>query len=349
MKQRPLWMVGNIVQKDGCPPDLAWECSVCGPQPPMALSGNRWVKRTCACQRRARRAALQQQENWKEPTQGTGGAVAPLTHLGTILPAQKSPAMPPPPELCWTCRVCGPVPPLYLSTGRWIKRSCACQRQARQRREQEDRHSAWLTSQRTRTFGGWMGSRWVDPEVISAMSRKTFDRYDGSYQLEAFEKALAFAHQPKGNLLFHGDYGTGKTHLSAAICNHLREVGRDLPDGKQERMTSLFVSAPQFFLAYEETRRAGDQTAHIRLMSQVMSTPLLVLDDIDKSRPTEARIETYWLIFDERCKAKRPTVLSTNKREELDGSIGAASVSRLSRGLVAVEMRGDDYRREEEG
>ncbi len=44
----------------------------------------------------------------------------------------------------------------------------------------------------------------------------------------------------------------------------------------------------------------------------------------------------------------RPTVISTNKREELDLYIGEASLSRLSRGLVAVNMIGDDYRREEE-
>ena len=57
--------------------------------------------------------------------------------------------------------------------------------------------------------------------------------------------------------------------------------------------------------------------------------------------------EVYWEIFDERCKAKRPTIVSTNKWEELDRYIGEASLSRLSRGRVAVHMRGDDYRREE--
>ncbi len=46
--------------------------------------------------------------------------------------------------------------------------------------------------------------------------------------------------------------------------------------------------------------------------------PLLILDDIDKSRPPESRSEIYWLIFDEGSRAKHPTVLSTNKRGELD-------------------------------
>ncbi len=113
-------------------------------------------------------------------------------------------------------------------------------------------------------------------------------------------------------------------------------------------MTSVFVSVPQFFMAYEGTKREFDQTNHIRLMQQTICSPLLILDDVDKSRPKEERWEVYWLIIDERCKAKRPTVISTNKREELDLYIGEAALSRLSRGLVAVHMVGDDYRREEE-
>jgi DNA replication protein DnaC len=346
MTQRPFWIAGTVVQvPNGVrPTDLTWTCDVCGPQPPVALSGNRWAKRTCVCQRRARKAEIQAMQMEQRDLPASPFVMTPLASLLSLGPKTEPPA-----ELCWTCEVCGDVPPLCLRTGRWIKRSCECQRRQQQEETREQLRQAWQEEQRTRTFGGWMGAQWVDPRVVDEMGRKTFDRFDVLWQSEAFERAMAFARQPKGNLLFYGDYGTGKTHLEAAICNYLREVGRDRPDGKQERMRSLFVSAPQFFMAYEETKRARDQTAHFRLVDQVVSTPLLVFDDIDKSRPTDQRWEIYWLIFDERCKAKRPTVLSTNKRDELEHYIGAASVSRLSRGLVAVEMVGDDYRREEEG
>jgi DNA replication protein DnaC len=228
-----------------------------------------------------------------------------------------------------------------------VKRHCECQHREQREHEREEIRQTWLREQRTRTFGGWIGAKGVDDEIVQEMCSKTFDRYDVLRQPEGFEKAFAFAQQLKGNLLFYGDYGTGKTHLEAAICNYVREVGRLLPDGKRQPMTSTFVTAPQFFMVYEQTKKAFDQTNHIRLIEQVLSTPLLVFDDIDKSRPTEARWEVYWEIFDERCKAKRPTIVSTNKREELDHYIGAASLSRLSRGLVAVQMVGDDYRREE--
>ena len=44
----------------------------------------------------------------------------------------REPQGPPPQELYWTCDVCGVVEPLLIATGRYIKRSCACQRAARE-------------------------------------------------------------------------------------------------------------------------------------------------------------------------------------------------------------------------
>ena len=121
-----------------------------------------------------------------------------------------------------------------------------------------------------------------------------------------------------------------------------------MPGGQRQPVSSLFVSAPQCFMAYEETKKAFDQANHIRLVELVIGTSVLVFDDVDKSRPKEEPWGIYWCMFDARCTARRPTILSTNRREELDRHIGEASLSRLLRGLVAIEMGGDDYRREEE-
>lgn len=276
--------------------------------------------------------------------------MAKITSIGEILSSRKQ-KTPAPQELFWSCKKCGQIDPLWVPvglSGRWVRRSCKCQIQAREQREREEVRQAWLKDQRSRTFGGWMGPQYINRALVSEMCSKTFENYDAALQFEAYDKAMAFAKKPKGNILLYGSYGVGKTHLEAAICNHLREVGVRGEDGKLQPMSSIFVSAPQFFMAYEETRRSLDQTDHIRLMQQVTNTPLLIFDDIDKSRPTDARWEIYWHIFDMRCTAKKPTVLSTNKRDELENYIGGASLSRLSRGLVAIEMIGDDFRREED-
>jgi len=84
------------------------------------------------------------------------------------------------------------------------------------------------------------------------MRGKTFDSFDPSHQEDAYEKAFAFTNNPRRNVLLYGNYRTGKTHLEVAICNYLREVGRLLPGGQRQPVTSFLVSAPQFFMVYEE-------------------------------------------------------------------------------------------------
>lgn len=260
-----------------------------------------------------------------------------MVRIGSLFPVKK-PDAPAPQELFWTCPSCGPIEPLALPTGRWIKRSCVCQRKVRHEQEKAAKHQEWMDMQKVRTYGGWLGSSWEDKEVAREMSTKTFANYDRSRFPSAFDQALAFANNPKGNIIFYGGYGTGKTHLEAAICNHLREQGKP----------SLFVSAPQFFRAYNDSMKATDQTKHLSIVQQAIESPLLILDDIDKSRPTEARLDTYYLVLDERYKAKRPTVLSTNKYEDLSDYIGEALVSRISSRSVLLRMTGSDYRTEEE-
>lgn len=266
-------------------------------------------------------------------------ATGRMTRIGEHLEV-KSPIGPPPPELTWECSVCGLIEPLPLPSGnRWIRRSCECERAARKLREDEELRAAWRVHQSYRTFGGWLGNRWITNELAVEMSRKRFNTWDSKRFPKAYITAYQFACEPRGNLVLYGSFGTGKTHLEAAILNSLRD---------EQGITSLFASAPQFFTAYQDSMRAADKTREISLMQQIIETPVLVLDDVDKLKPSEFRHETYWLILDERYKARRPTVISTNKMETLGEYIGDASVSRLQRGLVSVKMVGSDYRMEED-
>ena len=45
---------------------------------------------------------------------------------------------------------------------------------------------------------------------------------------EALEFSLSFAEKPKGWLFFQGNYGSGKTHLAAAIANYLLSKGKTI-------------------------------------------------------------------------------------------------------------------------
>ena len=77
----------------------------------------------------------------------------------------KTPAAPPSPDLFWECAICGSIEPMALPTGRWIKRSCECQRKARREQEDQWKREDWFYKYRLRTYGGWLGESWADEDV----------------------------------------------------------------------------------------------------------------------------------------------------------------------------------------
>jgi len=235
----------------------------------------------------------------------------------------------PPPELFWTCEKCGVIPPFPLLS-HWARRSCACEREAREAQRLEESQAAWRAAQIYRTFGGWLGAGWSDTDLAEC----TFARYQRplKWQQEAWKAVTSWFAGMRGNLMLRGSFGTGKTHLAAAICNALRE----------RRVTSLFVSGPKYFAVRNDLiKHDGDFHGIDRL---AISTPLLVLDDADKAHHTDSRQETYWLIIDERAKAGRPTVVTCNDMSNLLATLGQAAFSRLMNGVQSVEMTGKDYR-----
>lgn len=240
-------------------------------------------------------------------------------------------------ELLWACPVCGPVQPLALPSGRLIRRSCACQRAAKILAEQEEKKQVWRDKQMRKTFGGIFASTSAKTTMVTEMRQRTFANFHIQRDLEAYQLCYEFAKNPRGNLLLYGSYGTGKTHLEAAICNLLRE---------EQKRSSLFLSVPELFLWYEEARK-GDKVESMQIMEQLCSVYLLILDDVDKVRPTESRHSTLFLIVDARYKARLPIVMSTNRVEELGIYLGEAALSRFSRGLTTVPMYAEDMRYEE--
>lgn len=237
----------------------------------------------------------------------------------------------PPASLFWTCEACGLIAPYQIPvSGRWIRRSCACERSAREREREEESQAEWKAAQVYRTFGGWLGAGSSEAKLAEC----TFASYKRTlkWQQEAWKQVTGWFAGMRGNVMLHGSYGTGKTHLAAAICNALRE----------RRVTSLFVSGPKYFATRNDLiKHEGDVHGLDRL---AISTPLLVLDDADKAHHTDSRQEVYWLLVDERAKAGRPTVVTCNDMGGLVATMGQATFSRLMVGVQSVEMTGKDWR-----
>jgi len=254
-----------------------------------------------------------------------------------------------PTGLDWQCPLCGlTVLPQYLPNGLWVRRrACTCQVRRRREQEEHEQFQAWDAAQSSRTFGGWLGLKWRDDAVVKTLKQKTFASFKQERDEAAYNAAMTFATSMSGNLLFYGEYGAGKSHLAAAICNTLR--------GKS--VASLFLSVGAFFAAYHDRQQHGDDCYWLE--RQATQTPLLVIDDPDKVEATAARLTVYWRILEGRYNGRRPTIITTNRMASLTDEtgrviqpgladyIGGAARSRFMRGLVAVEMQGGDYRMEE--
>jgi DNA replication protein DnaC len=230
----------------------------------------------------------------------------------------------------WTCTTCGIIrgrQVTLMGATRYLREKCACQKAEALQKEHDKRRMDWVHWQKGRTFS-WLGDRWDD----SALLEKTFANFDYGPQREAYETTRMFTQLMRGTLVLHGTFGTGKTHLLAALCNDLREVEKG----------SLFVTAPKLFSSIQTKIALHEDYSGI--ITSAMKTNLLVIDDIDKAKHSDFREEIYFEIIDERVKAGRPIAISTNRLDELEHYVGGAVCSRLKVGQIDVAMLGLDYR-----
>ena len=237
-------------------------------------------------------------------------------------------------EATWACSACGIIPPYQVKSGAirgmWIRGRCKCQAAEELARYSDEMAEVMQRNLRTKAFA-WLGKEYADMDL----SLKTFETFDQAAQPEAFAAASGFALDLQGNIILHSeDFGTGKTHLLAAICNKLSKRG----------IASHFVAAPKLFRVIQA--RIQNNEPYDDIILKAISIPFLVLDDIDKAKPSEFREERYFEILDERSKAGRPTGVSTNKLKSLEVYVGGAGKSRLSIGQVEVQMLPKDYRKQ---
>lgn len=246
-----------------------------------------------------------------------------------------------PAQLRYVCQECGIVEPKPVANG-FIRRECACERAMRDNLAHEQfrqETQAILAVQKTARTYTWLGGQEDD------LASKTFDSFTESYQPKAYQEAKAFAERiiraraysdtARGNLVLMGSYGTGKTHLAAACLNLLRA----------QCIPCLFCTAQELF----NTLYSRDFDGKLHLLDQAGSTPLLVLDELDKlyvRQETDGAYQkrTLFDILDKRYKRKLPTIITTNEQKDLGTWLDGATISRLYERITAVPMNGTDYR-----
>ena len=103
------------------------------------------------------------------------------------------------------------------------------------------------------------------------------------------------------SLLFYGETGLGKTHLSLAIAGQLIEKG-------------LFVlyDATQNIMTRVERERFGKGTSDGEYERMLLECDLLILDDLGAEFTTQFTVSVLYNIINNRLLTGRPTIISTN-------------------------------------
>ena len=158
---------------------------------------------------------------------------------------------------------------------------------------------------------------------LDMMAGKTFGSFDErdneglqADELKSLQKTLkaahSFAEKPKGWLVILGTYGSGKTHLAAAIANYRAGLG-DPP---------LFVMVPDLLDHLRATFSPHSSTTFDRRFDEIRTAPLLILDDLGTQSMTPWVREKLYQLFNYRYNAELPTVITTSDSlDEMDARI----------------------------
>jgi DNA replication protein DnaC len=172
------------------------------------------------------------------------------------------------------------------------------------------------------------------------MDCMTFATYDRRQDERAYDAALAFAAGGVGAapfLFLTGKYGSGKTHLLAAIAHDTLARGR----------APLFAVVPKlldwFRAGFDPNDRAEKLAFQVRF-DGICDADILLMDDLGAEKTTDWTQERLFTLINHRYARRLPTVFSSNcMPDELEGRIQSRVMDRAVSQVVYVTA--GDYRR----
>ena len=212
---------------------------------------------------------------------------------------------------------------------------------------------------------GYVGGKICDcikREAAEIMSKKlssqmplgscTFENFDLKYYSEKEKKgensrrrmtsilklcreyALKFSPETSKNLLFLGDAGLGKTHLTLSIVNEVIKKGY-LP---------VYSSAENLFTSIEAEKFSGEGRG---TYEQVLGCDLLVIDDLGAEMATSFTKSVLYNLVNTRILSGKPTIINTNlSMKEIEEKYTARISSRLMGEYDWNKFLGEDIRQQ---
>ena len=148
---------------------------------------------------------------------------------------------------------------------------------------------------------------------LDMFPNKTFETFDLRHaeinnddEKRSLEKALQaarrFALEPQGWLILIGGFGSGKTHLAAAIGNFVA-ARADPP---------MLISVPDLLDHLRATFSPNSSISLDRRFEEIRHTSLLILDDLGTQSSTPWVKEKLYQLFNYRYHRELPTVITTS-------------------------------------
>ena len=149
----------------------------------------------------------------------------------------------------------------------------------------------------------------VPPQMLGRMSFANFNPAGGTRATRreqeqlygALQAAHTFAAFPEGWLFFNGGRGCGKTHLAVSIANEVLSAGNQV----------FYAFVPTLLDHLRTTYSPSSPVSFDELFDELVSTPLLILDDLGAESSTPWAEEKLYQIFVHRHESRLATVITS--------------------------------------
>lgn len=188
------------------------------------------------------------------------------------------------------------------------------------------------------------GNRLKKSGISEEFLKKSFDNYNDRDKIPlhiAKDKAMKYCerfqeirHERFNSILFMGQVGSGKTHLSMAICNTLMN---------EQKTPVLYMPYREAILKIKQSVK--DEINYQRAIDRYKNTPVLMIDDLLKGKSTEADLNILFEIINHRYLNNAPMIVSTELMPNQLLNYDEGVMSRLiemARDYM-VEIKGQEY------